>query len=131
MVKMNEVVGDPQFNIIAAGTTIEGNIKTNTSCRIDGAVKGNIECKAQVIIGQSGILEGDIQCDSIDIAGRVKANITAKDIISLRATAVLAGDIVSSKLAIEPGANFIGNCRIQNGNGGAPIIPKDNGSEKK
>ncbi len=131
MVKMNEVVGNPQFNVIAAGTTIEGNIVTNTSCRIDGAIKGNVKCNDQVVIGANGSLEGDIQCDSIEIAGRVKANITAKDMISLRATAVLAGDIVSSKLAIEPGANFIGNCRIQNGKGGAPIIPQNNGPEKK
>lgn len=104
-----------RVNTIAAGTSLVGNIEAGSDCRIDGTIKGNINCKSKIIIGQSGVVEGDINCDSIDIEGRVKANITAIDIISLRSTAVLAGDIASSKLAIEPGATFVGNCKIQNG----------------
>ena len=100
---------------IAACTSLVGNIEASSDCRIDGTIKGNINCKSKIIIGQTGVVEGDINCDSIEIEGRVKANITAVDIISLRSTAVLAGDIASSKLAIEPGATFVGNCKIQNG----------------
>ena len=46
------------------------------------------------------------------------------DIISLRSTAMLAGDIASSKLAIEPGATFVGNCKIQNGKAAATPQPQ-------
>ena len=62
-------------------------------------------------------------CECLMIEGRVKANINAVDIISLRSTAVLAGDIASSKLAIEPGATFVGNCKIQNGKAAAAPQP--------
>ncbi|MBR3578164.1 MAG: polymer-forming cytoskeletal protein [Bacteroidales bacterium] len=104
-----------RVNTIAAGTSLVGNIEAASDCRIDGTIKGNINCKSKIIIGQTGVVEGDINCDGIEIEGRVKANINAVDIISLRSTAVLAGDIASSKLAIEPGATFVGNCKIQNG----------------
>ncbi len=113
-----------RLNTIAAGTSLVGNIEANSDCRIDGTIKGNINCKSKIIIGQTGVVEGDINCDSIDIEGKVKANITAADIISLRATAVLAGDIASCKLAIEPGATFVGNCKIQNNRGGAMPQPQ-------
>lgn len=118
--EMSGAVSSARLNTIAAGTSLVGNIEAASDCRIDGSIKGNIKCTSKIIIGQTGIVEGDIICDSIDIEGKVKANITANDIISLRATAVLAGDIASCKLAIEPGATFVGNCKIQNNKGGQP-----------
>lgn len=112
-----------RLNSIAAGTSLVGNIEATSDCRIDGTIKGNINCKSKIVIGQTGVVEGDINCDSIEIEGRVKANINAVDIISLRSTAMLAGDIASSKLAIEPGATFVGNCKIQNGKAAAAPQP--------
>lgn len=113
-----------RLNSIAAGTSLVGNIEATSDCRIDGTIKGNINCKSKIVIGQTGVVEGDINCDSIEIEGRVKANINAVDIISLRSTAMLAGDIASSKLAIEPGATFVGNCKIQNGKAAATPQPQ-------
>ncbi len=115
MVKLYESGEVAGVNIIASGTTLVGDIVSNCDCRIDGNIKGNIKCKSKVIIGETGELEGDITCDSIEIEGKVKANVTAVDLISLKATAVLIGNIVACKLSIEPGANFVGNCKIQNG----------------
>ncbi|MBR1992468.1 MAG: polymer-forming cytoskeletal protein [Bacteroidales bacterium] len=127
MVKLYDGVEAPEINTIAAGTKIEGNVTTTSDCRIDGIIKGNIECKAKVVIGPNGILEGDIVCESAEIEGKVKANISATDLISLRSTAVLAGDITSSKLSIEPGATFMGNCKIQSGRAVAtPVQPESN-----
>ena len=88
-------------NVIAAGTVLTGDITAKSDCRIDGSIKGNIKCESKVIIGQTGMLEGDVECHSIEIRGKVKANVTAKDLIALSATAILAGNIVSSKLSIE------------------------------
>lgn len=127
MVKLYDGVEAPEINTIAAGTTIVGNLEAQSDCRIDGNIKGNINCKAKVVIGPNGILEGDIVCESAEIEGKVKANINATDLISLRSTAVLAGDITSSKLSIEPGATFMGNCKIQSGRAAAaPVQPESN-----
>ncbi|HPT52202.1 MAG TPA: polymer-forming cytoskeletal protein [Bacteroidales bacterium] len=115
MVKLYESGEVTGVNIIAAGTTLVGDIVANGDCRIDGNIKGNVKCRSKVIIGQTGELEGDVTCESIEMEGKVKANVSATDIISLKATAVLIGNIVASKLSIEPGANFVGNCKIQNG----------------
>jgi cytoskeletal protein CcmA (bactofilin family) len=43
-----------------------------------------------------------------------KADITATELLSLKASAVLTGNIRISKIAIESGANFAGNCVMQN-----------------
>lgn len=100
-------------NVISSGTMITGDVVCAGDLRIDGNIKGNVKSKAKVIIGQSGIIDGDINCKSIEIEGNVKANITVSDLLSLKSTANLVGNILAGKLAIEPGANFAGNCKMQ------------------
>ena len=102
------------INMIAAGTTVTGDIIAAGDCRIDGALKGNITSNSKIYIGRTGTIEGKIQCHSIEIEGEAKADVTAVELLSLKATAVLAGNIRISKIAIEPGANFVGNCIMQN-----------------
>ena len=102
------------INIIAAGTTLTGDIVSAGDCRIDGTLKGNINTNAKIYIGKTGLIEGTITCHSIDIEGSAKADITASALLSLKSSARLTGNIKVSKIAIEPGANFIGNCVMQN-----------------
>jgi cytoskeletal protein CcmA (bactofilin family) len=102
------------INIIAAGTTFTGDIVSKGDCRVDGTFKGNIISNSKIFIGKTGMVEGVIKCQSIEIEGQAKANITAAELLSLKASAVLAGNINISKIAIEPGANFEGNCVMQN-----------------
>lgn len=100
-------------NVISSGTMITGDVVCSGDLRIDGNIKGNVKSRAKVIIGQSGIVDGDINCKSIEVEGNVKANVTVTDLMSLKSTANLVGNICAGKLAIEPGANFAGNCKMQ------------------
>lgn len=101
-------------NIIADGTTLEGNIATNGDIRIDGAVKGNIVSKSKAIIGRNGKVEGNITCANIDIEGTVKVEtLNVANLISLKSTANLTGNLIAGKIAIEPGAEFSGTCKMQ------------------
>lgn len=100
-------------NVISSGTMITGDVVCSGDLRIDGNIKGNVRSQAKVIVGKSGVIDGDINCRSIEIEGNVKANITVTDLMSLKETANLMGNICAGKLAIEPGANFAGNCKMQ------------------
>ena len=101
------------LNVISAGTMITGDVVCSGDLRIDGNIKGNVRSQAKVIVGKSGKIDGDINCKSIEIEGNVKANVTVTDLMSLKETANLMGNICAGKLAIEPGANFAGNCKMQ------------------
>ena len=109
-------------NVIANGTQLEGNIVTNGDIRIDGIVKGNVISKAKVIVGRDGRVEGNVTCANIEVEGQVAAeSLNVSNLISLKATAIMAG-----KIAIEPGAEFSGNCKMHNmkANTQAPAAPQ-------
>lgn len=107
--------GNTAVNVIAQGTQLQGNMVTASDCRIDGAMRGNIESKAKIIIGRSGVVEGNIKCANIEIEGNVKAeSLIVTELLSLKSTANLIGNIETGKIAIEPGAEFSGNCKMRN-----------------
>lgn len=117
------------INIIAQGTQLEGNILTNGDCRIDGVVKGNVTSKAKIIIGRSGKVEGNVTCANIDIEGTICAEIlNVNELVFLKETANVIGNINTGKIAIEPGAEFSGNCKMHNQRT-APSVPQQ--SEQK
>jgi cytoskeletal protein CcmA (bactofilin family) len=102
------------INLIAAGTTLTGDICSTGDCRIDGILKGNIQSNSKIYIGKTGAIEGKIECQCIEIEGQAIADISANGLLSLKATAQLTGNILVGKIAIETGANFAGNCIMLN-----------------
>ena len=100
------------INMIGDGTTITGDIKSKGDIRVDGSLKGSIETEGKVVVGQGGVVEGDVVCKDADVAGVLKAKITVSQLLSLKSSAKLNGDIVTNKLSIEPGATFTGSCSM-------------------
>jgi cytoskeletal protein CcmA (bactofilin family) len=115
MNKTTDTVNPGKINSIMEGTSIEGEIRSDSNLRVDGRVKGTIHVKGRLIVGQSGSIEGEVVCHSSDIEGTVLGRINCQDLLSLKATAKLQGDINTKKLAIEPGAVFTGNCSMAGG----------------
>ncbi len=112
MSKTAEINSPDRLNRIVEGTTIEGDIKSDSNIRIDGRLKGTIHTKGRLVIGTSGVIEGEIVCENADIEGIFIGKITVNQLLALKATAKLTGDIITSKLAIEPGAVFSGACSM-------------------
>ena len=109
--KTTEVIAS-SISLISANTKIVGEVHSDSDIRIDGTIDGNIHSKAKVVLGTSAQLKGNIVCQNADISGTVKGNITITETLFLKATAKINGDIYTSKLVVEPGASFTGNCNM-------------------
>jgi cytoskeletal protein CcmA (bactofilin family) len=108
----NNISETPSVNIIGAGTSIEGDITTNGDMRIDGSLTGTINVKGKLVVGPSGMVEGEIICQNADISGTIKGKIGVAELLSLKSSSKLNGDIITNKIAVEPGAAFSGSCSM-------------------
>lgn len=101
-----------KLNRIVEGTSIVGDIQSDSNIRIDGRLKGTVATKGRLVIGKNGFIEGEVICNDADIEGELKGTIKANGLLSLKSTSKLEGDILTGKLAIEPGASFSGSCSM-------------------
>lgn len=99
-------------NHIGVGTQVEGNIISTGDIRIDGQLKGNLETKGKLVLGKTGSVEGEIKCKNSVVEGKIQGKIFVAELLSLKATSKIYGDITTNKLAIEPEAQFTGNCNM-------------------
>ena len=97
---------------IAEGTVFTGNITASKGIKINGIVKGSVICNGKVIVGKTGIIEGEIKCLNAEIEGVLKSAITVKELLELKSTANLQGEIITGRLSVEPGASFTGSCKM-------------------
>jgi len=100
------------INIISERTLINGDITASGDVRIDGELKGNIDAKGRLVIGPKGKLEGEINCNNIEVSGYIKGKIIASELLTMKATARIDGDIIAGKLSVEPGSLFTGTCSM-------------------
>jgi cytoskeletal protein CcmA (bactofilin family) len=103
----------PSINILGPGAVVKGEIQVNGDFRIDGTLNGSIFCKGKIVVGPTGKIDGDIQCQNADFSGEVKASVRVAELLTLKETAKYSGDIITGKLAIEPGAQFSGTCTME------------------
>jgi cytoskeletal protein CcmA (bactofilin family) len=97
-------------SLVAEGVVFRGDLATAGDLHLDGVVEGDLKA-AQLTIGESGVVSGTVQADSIDIRGRVTGTISARQ-VRLWASARVDGDITHTELSIESGAHFEGRSLV-------------------
>ena len=107
---MREMESQQARNLIGNGTVIKGDIESSGDIRIDGHLIGSLKSSGKVIIGQTGILEGDIACKQAEISGNVKGTIKTEDLTALKSTSKVEVDLVTKQRLIEVGAQCTGKC---------------------
>ncbi len=118
MAKVQTSEGDG-INIIAVGTSINGDLKTDSVIRLNGTLIGSLETSEKLVIGRTGKIEGEIVCKNADIEGKVSGTIAVKELLSLKKTSQIEGDIETKQLSVEPGAVFTGTCKMSKDNASA------------
>lgn len=104
--------GQENKSIIAPDVEITGTIKSNSSIRIEGKLEGELSCAADISIGKSASIKGNLVASSVVIEGTIHGNITVKDKIEMKSTAKVHGDIVAKRLSVEDGVTFIGRSEV-------------------
>ena len=104
--------GSGSTNSLVAGTSIEGTIIATSDIRIDGSLKGILDCKGRVIIGPDGSVDGEITCENAVIEGKFSGKLKVKDLLNVKENANIQGDVQTDKLLVQPGAVYNVTCSM-------------------
>ncbi len=93
-------------SLVAENVTLQGDLASDGDVHLNGALRGDMRVR-ELTIGETGLVEGSIEAEIVEIRGRVIGTVTAKS-VKLYAGSRVEGDITHAQLAIELGAHFEG-----------------------
>lgn len=99
--------------IIGEDTSLRGSYHSKNSIRVDGEIYGNVTSEDGIIVGQKGMVRGNLVAKNVVIGGKVKGNVTAYQKLELQSSAQVEGDISTPAFLVEEGAVFEGNCQME------------------
>jgi cytoskeletal protein CcmA (bactofilin family) len=111
--KENEVRSEEIHTIIGRESSFEGKLVFDGVVRIDGSFKGNIQSKGKLLIGESAVLEAEIETGSLILSGEIKGNIAAASRVEIKSKGRFTGNIKTPILLIEEGASFNGTSSME------------------
>lgn len=98
--------------IIGKESVINGDLKSDSSVKIDGSIIGNVVIKEGAIIGRGAAIKGNLTCKTAIIGGKIEGNVEAQELLEFQPAAEMVGDIVCKGLIIQNGVFFEGNCHM-------------------
>ena len=96
--------------LIGQGISISGDIKADTSLKIEGRIEGrNVQCSNEVDISESGQVIATIMAKVVKISGTVSGDIGAGEKVFISRTGRVQGNIIAPRVQLEDGALFRGS----------------------
>lgn len=111
-VMKNEIPGQPNINIISAGSVFTGSLKSKSDLRISGTIEGEVHAESKCIVSESGLVKGDLNTKEADVAGTIHGEVKVSNRLILRSSAKISGDIQTKVLMVEEGAQIDGSCKM-------------------
>ena len=121
--KRKPVGGNGLTAFIDEGSEIEGRYTFSGTVMLNGRFKGEISTTDTLIIGDKGVMNGDVRAGQVFISGEVVGNVSAAERVELKRTARVFGDVEAPVVVVEEGVLFEGHCRMTKANPNTEALP--------
>ena len=102
---------------------IEGHYSFKGIVMLNGRFKGDISSTDTLIIGEKGVVTGDIRAGQVLISGEVAGSVFCTERVELKRTARVFADVEAPLVVMEEGVLFEGHFRMTKANPNAEALP--------
>lgn len=95
-----------------AGSFIEGALHFEDTFRLDGRLKGRVVSRGDLVVGEHGDVEADIEVGRIFVSGTVRGKVVAQHRVEIAAGGRVLADLETPSLVVEDGAVLQGQCNM-------------------
>ena len=113
----DHVAQDDISGFLAEGTEVQGEIRFKDVLRVDGKITGKVISERELVVGESGVVEADVEVGTLSVSGKVTGNIHVKEKLEIHPTGRVVGEVTLEKpnLVIHEGGVFEGNIDMNAG----------------
>jgi cytoskeletal protein CcmA (bactofilin family) len=95
-----------------SGSHMKGELRFDTSFRVDGKFTGSILSEGDLMVGEGGEIEGELSVGRVFVSGTIRGNLRASRRVQIAPSGKVFADIETPSLEIEDGALFEGRCSM-------------------
>jgi len=100
------------MSVIDRFSSFDGTYQSTRDVRIEGQVKGTIECQGTVHIAQGANVDARIEADNISVAGDLDGDINCRGRLQILPSGKVRGKINTVTLVINEGAHYEGQLEM-------------------
>lgn len=100
------------LSLIDRHSFFEGTYRSSRDLRIEGEVKGTIECQGTLHIAEGAQVDAHVQAESITVAGELSGEIICRGRLQIMPSGRLHGKVTTQTLVINEGAVYEGQLEM-------------------
>jgi cytoskeletal protein CcmA (bactofilin family) len=99
---------------LGEGTTISGDIRFPDILRVDGRITGKVSSEKELVVGETGEVEAEIDVGVLSVNGRVSGTIRIRERMTIHPRGQVRGELILEKpgLIVEEGGIFEGTIEM-------------------
>jgi len=99
-------------SLLSKNVKIDGEVQGPENLHVEGYIKGSIKLSGDIFVGNTGIVEADVEAKNIVIQGEVAGNVMAHKQLEIHPSGKLIGNCTAASIDIKEGAIFEGRSNM-------------------
>lgn len=100
------------ISVIDQYSNFDGTYNSTRDLRIEGQVKGTIECRGTLHIAQGANVNAQVEAENISVAGELEGEVTCRGRLQILPSGRVTGKINTVSLVIHEGAFYEGDMEM-------------------
>jgi cytoskeletal protein CcmA (bactofilin family) len=98
---------------IGSQITVRGALSGEEDLLVEGRIEGSIALSGHLIVATGGVLQADVEVESIEVHGEVEGDIVASRSVTIDKGAQVSGNVRAPRVIIHDGARFRGAVEME------------------
>ncbi|MCC6790443.1 MAG: polymer-forming cytoskeletal protein [Thermomicrobiales bacterium] len=103
---------ESSYSVIDRHSIFDGTFQANRNLRIEGEVKGTIECRGTLFVAQGANVSAKVEAESITVAGDLNGDIRCQGRLQIMPSGRVRGKVTTVTLVINEGAYYEGQLEM-------------------
>lgn len=106
--------GEPLDGYLGRAAEVEGTLRFPDLLRVDGTVRGKVFTAKELVVGEEGLVDAEVDVGFLSVAGRVRGKIIVRERLEIHAGGRVEGELhmMTPALLIEEGGILEGTVKM-------------------
>lgn len=107
------VTSNEPLSLIDRYSSIEGTFSTSRDVRVEGVVRGRLDCQGLLYIAEGADIDATVEAASITVAGKLNGEVTCRGRLQITSTGRMVATVTTDSLVIDEGAFYEGDLNMK------------------